>query len=117
KATGTHIARGPGEVTEALEPEHRIIDIEGDHREVGGRVRGARRDERRHRPLLGDPFLEHLAFGVLAVVHELAGILRPVALADLAVDTYLTKQPFHAERAAFVGDDRYDAWSQCLVAQ
>ena len=63
------------------------------------------------------PFLEDLALGILAVIHQLVGVLRPVELPDLAENADLPEQALHAERAAFVGHDRHDARADRLVAQ
>src|ERR1700690_3681039 len=101
-----HVARGPGEIADALEPEHRIVDVEGYHRHIGGRIRGARGDERGHRARLVDALLKDLAFRILAVIHELIGVLGPIELADLAEDPDLPEQTLHAEGAALVGDNR-----------
>ena len=34
EAAGAHVAGGPGEIADALEPEHRIVDVERDHRHI-----------------------------------------------------------------------------------
>ena len=117
EAARPHVARGPGEVADALEAEHRIVDVEGDHRHVGGRIGRARSDEGGHRARLVDALLKDLAFRILAVIHELVGVLRPIKLADLAENADLAKQTLHAESAALVGNDRNDMRTEILVAQ
>ncbi len=117
EAARAHVARRPGEIADALEAEHRIVDVERDHRHVRRRVGRRRRDPGGHRARLVDAFLEHLARLVLLVVHELVGVLRPVELADLAEDAELAEHALHAEGAAFVGHDRHDALADGLVAQ
>ena len=117
EAARAHVARRPGEVADALEAEHRIVDVERDHRHVGRRVGRARGDERGHRARLVDALLEDLALRVFAVVHQLIGVLRPIELADLAENADLPEKPLHAEGAAFVGDDRHHARADVLVAQ
>ena len=54
---------------------------------------------------------------VLAVEHQLLGVLGRVELADLAEDAELAEHALHAERARLVGDDRDDVRAELLVAQ
>ena len=117
EATGAHVARRPGEVVGALEAEHRIIDVERDHRRVGIGIGGRRRDPRGHGPGLVDALLQHLARAVLLVIGELVGVLRAVELADLREDAVLPEHALHAEGAALVRHDRHDALADILVAQ
>jgi hypothetical protein len=93
------VARGPCQVPDPLEPEHRVEDVERDHRlAVVGVGRGGG-DPRGHRARLADARLEDLALPVLPVVHELLGVLGLVELAHLREDPELAEHPFHAERA------------------
>ena len=117
EAARAHVARRPGEIADALEPEHRIIDVERDHRRVRRRIGGARGDERGHRAGLVDALLQDLALRILAVIHQLIGVLRPIELALLAENADLAEQALHAEGAALVGHDRHDARPDRLVAQ
>ena len=117
EAARAHVARRPGEIADALEAEHRIIDVEGDHRRVGSGIGRRRRDPRGHRAGLVDAFLQHLPLAVLAIIHQLIGVLRAVKLADLAEDADLPEHALHAEGAALVGHDRHDALADILVAQ
>src|ERR1700722_15460010 len=117
KAARPHVARRPGEIADALKPEHRIVDVEGYHRHIRGRIGCARGDERSHRPRLVDALLKDLAFWILAVIHELVGVLRPIKLTNLAEYSDLPKQTLHPEGAAFVGDDRDHMRPEILVAQ
>ena len=55
------------------------------------------------------PFLQDLPLRILAVVHQLIGVLRPIELAHLAENADLAEQALHAEGAALVGHDRHDA--------
>ena len=117
EAARAHVARRPGEVVHALEPEHRIIDVERDHRRVGIGIGRRRRDPRRHGAGFVDAFLQHLARAVLLVIGELVGVLRAVELADLREDAILPEHALHAEGAALVRHDRHDALADILVAQ
>jgi hypothetical protein len=81
EAARAHVACGPHEVADALEAEHRVVDVEGDHVVRRVRVRGRGRDPRAHRTRLVDAFLEDLALLVLTVREQLVRVLRRVQLA------------------------------------
>ena len=82
KAARLHVAGGPGQVTDALEPEHRVVDVERDHRHaVVRRVRRRRGDPARHAARFVDAFLQDLAVLGFAVVHDLVLVDRRVLLA------------------------------------
>ena len=81
EAAGAHVARRPREIADPLQAEHRVVDVERDHRHVVGGIRRRRRDPGAHRAGFVDPLLQHLARLVLAVIHELVGVLRLVELA------------------------------------
>src|SRR5215218_1555566 len=117
EAARAHVAGGPGEVADPLEAEHRVVDVERDHRRVAAAVRRGPRDPGADRARLVQPFLEDLALLVLLVEHELVGVLGPVELADLAVDAELPEHALHAEGATLVGHDGHDALADALVAQ
>ena len=109
------VAEGPRLVAGPLEPEHRVEDVEGDHRHA---VRGVRRAgglQRGHRAGLGDPLLQHLAVRRLAVGEHELGVDRLVALAEGGVDADLLEQRVHAERARLVRDDRDDPRAELRV--
>ena len=101
-----HLVAGrPEGVTGALEPEHRVEDVDRDHRDAVRRV--GRRDRRpgRRRACLVDALVQDDAGGVLLVgEHELA-VDRGVALAVGGVDLRGREQRVHAEGARLVGDD------------
>ena len=86
ESAGAHVARGPEQVPEAMEAEHRVVDEERDHRLAPGRIRGARGGEARHRAGLGDAFLEDLAVGGFLVAEQQVGVDGFVALAARRVD-------------------------------
>ena len=117
EAARPHVAGRPGEIADPLEAEHRVVDVERDHRRVAGAVGGRRRDPRRHGARLVDAFLKELAVLVLAVVHQLLGVFRLVELAGLAEDAELAEHALHAEGAALVRHDRHDPLADLLVAQ
>ncbi|KAG1433971.1 hypothetical protein G6F57_021818 [Rhizopus arrhizus] len=60
----------PDQVADALEAEHRVIDIERQHRQAVDRIAGAGRGPGRDRTRLGDAFLQDLAVARFAVVQH-----------------------------------------------
>src|SRR5262249_24032696 len=113
----TRVPERPDQVADPLEPEHRIEDEERDDRLAPRRVRGAGGGERRHRPRLGDPFLEDLALARLAIRKEQLRVHWLIHLAEGRIDLVLTKERVEPERASLVGNDRYDARTDGAVAQ
>ena len=114
---GPAVAGRPRQVADPLEAEHRVEDVERDHRHAVVAVRRGRRDPGRERARLVDALLEDLALLVLAVEHQLLGVLGRVELADLGEDPELAEHALHAERARLVGHDRHDVAADALVAQ
>src|SRR4029079_18640852 len=110
------VGRGPGEIADPLEAEHRVEDVERQHLDAVVAVRGRRGDPRREGPGLVDALLEDLALLVLLVEHELLAVLGLVQLPELAEDPELAEHPLHAERARLVGHDRDDVAADLLVA-
>ena len=117
EAARAGVAGGPGEIADALEAEHRVVDVERDHLHVVGAVRRGGGEPGRERTGFVDAFLQNLAALVLAVIHDLVGIDRLVQLADRGVDADGAEQAFHAEGTRFVRNDRHDVAAQRLVAQ
>ena len=111
-----HVARGPGEIADPLEAEHRIEDVERDHRYAVRRIARRRGDPVAHRAWLVDALLQDLPILAFLVEHELIGVLRRVELAELVPDPELPEHAFHSEGARFVGHDRDDAFADVLVA-
>ncbi|MNK80552.1 hypothetical protein D3C87_1002730 [compost metagenome] len=116
EAARTHVAGEPGQVAHALQAEHRVVDVERNHRHVVRAVRGGRDDPAGHRAALVDAFLQHLPVFRLAVVHELVGVLRLVELAERRPDSQLAEHAFHAEGARLVGHDGHHVLADLLVA-
>ncbi len=61
EAARAHVAGLPGAVADALEAEHRVVDVERQHRQVVGAVAGGRGHPAGERAGFGDAFLQHLA--------------------------------------------------------
>ena len=117
EAAAPGVAEGPELVAGALEAEHRVEDVEGDH---GLAVRGVGRAGGLHggrRARLGEALLEDLAGLVLAVGEDEVGVDRVVELAQRGVDADLLEERVHAEGARLVGDDGHHAPAHDRVAQ
>ncbi len=109
------IAGRPGQVADALEAEHRIEDVDRQHRLVVVAVGGTRRDERGEGAGFVQAFLQDLTILFFAVIHHLVAVDRLVQLPHRGVDTQLAEHAFHAEGTRLVGEDRHDALAQILV--
>ena len=115
EAPHLHVTRRPGQVVGALETEHRVVDVEGHHRDAVARVGGARRDPRRHGPGFVDALLQDLALLVFPVVGHLVGVDGLVQLADRGVDGKAPEHPFHPEGSRLVRHDGDDVRADLLV--
>ena len=116
EAATAGVAERPDLVAGPLEPEHRVEDVERDHRVAVRGVRGGGRLKAGHRARLGDALLEDLAVDGLAVRQDEIRVDRRVALAEGRVDPDLLEQRVHAERPGLVRDDRHDPRTEVLVA-
>src|SRR5204862_8192112 len=74
------VGGGPDQVADTLEAEHRVVDVERQHRQTVRRLRRRRRRPRRERAGLGDAFFEDLAAFVLAVREDRSRVLGLVEL-------------------------------------
>ena len=91
KSAAAHVGRGPDQVADALETEHRVINKEGNRVDPVIGIRRARRDERAHRSRLGDAFLENLPVLGFFVVEQRVHVDRFVVLADAGIDSHLAE--------------------------
>src|SRR3546814_10508715 len=82
----------PGGVADALEAEHRVVDVERQQLQVVGAVAGGAGEPAGECAGLGDAFLQHLARRVLAVVHQLVSVDRLVLLPVRGVDADLAER-------------------------
>ena len=117
EAARLHVPGGPGQITDALEAEHRVIDVERHHDAVVRRIRRRRGDPAAHAAGLVDALLQDLPGLVLPVVHDLVLVDRGVLLTLGVVDADLAEQALHAEGARLVHQDGYHPRAQGLVAQ
>ncbi|EPJ37408.1 putative Pyruvate dehydrogenase E1 component [Streptomyces afghaniensis 772] len=116
EAAAELVAELPHLVGRALPAEHRVEDVERDHRLAVRRVRRRGGDEVGHRTGLGDPLVEDLAVLGLLVVHQLVAVDRLVRLALGRVDAQGREEALHTEGARLVRDDRHPALAGLLVA-
>ena len=111
------VGRGPEAVARALEAEHRIEDVERNHRFAMRGVRRPDRSERSGRSGLVDALVEDLPLRALLVSEHQLSVDRGVELPVAVVDLESREPGVHAECARLVGDDRHDALADLLVAQ
>ncbi len=111
------VGGGPDRVAHALEAEHRVIDIEGQHGDAVHAVAGGRRRPAGDGAGLADALFQDLAVQRLAVGQHRADVLRLIALAHAGIDADLLEQVGHAEGARLVRDDGHDARTQLFVLQ
>ena len=116
EAAAAGVGQRPDLVAGPLEPEHRIEDVERDHRVAMGRIRRGGGLEARHRARLRDALLEDLTVDRFAVRQHEIRIDRLVALAEGGVDADLLEERIHPEGSRLVGDDRHDPRPELLVA-
>ncbi|MNC39962.1 hypothetical protein D3C75_886490 [compost metagenome] len=81
EATGALVGSRPDQVADALETEHRIVDIERQHRLAVDAVGGRGGDPGRNRAGFGNALFQQLAVGGLLVVQQCTSIFRFVELA------------------------------------
>ena len=116
EAAGHLVGGGPEAVTGALEAEHRVEDVDGDHRLVVRRVGRADRGERRGGAGLVDALVQDLALLALLVGQHQLGVDGGVELTVAVVDLQRREPRVHAEGPGLVGDDRHDAPTNGVLA-
>ena len=112
EAAAALVGGGPDQVAHALEAEHRVVDVEGQHRQPVRAVAGGRGRPAGQRAGFGDALLQDLAVDAFAVAHQAGRVLGLVGLALWCVDAHLAEQAGHAEGACLVGDDGHHARAQ-----
>ena len=114
EAARVHIAGCPCQVADALETEHRVVNVERNHREVAVGIAGRRSNPVSHRAWPVNTFLQDLTVNRLFIEHQLVFVSRGILLAFRAPNTVLAEHAFHTEGTAFVRNDRYDAFADFL---
>jgi hypothetical protein len=115
EAAGHLVRGGPDRVAGPLEAEHRVEDVDRDHRLVVRGVRRARRGERPDRTGLVDALVQDLALLGLLVGEHQVRIDRGVVLAVRVVDLLAREHRVHTEGTGLVRDDRHEARADLLV--
>ena len=113
-----HLVAGcPHRITRALEPEHRVEDVDRDQWLTVRGVGGARGGEGRKASRLVDADVQDLALCALLIGEQLltvhGGVLLPAGVVDLGGGEVRV----HAEGARLIRDDRHDAVPEVLGLQ
>ena len=108
-------ARQPHQVADALESEHRVIDIEWHQVTAMGCVGGARRHKRGHRARLGDSLFKNLPVLGFIIEEQRLPIDGLVKLPLRRVDADLAKQRVQAKRAGLIGNNGHDLPAELLL--
>ena len=117
EAAGARVPGRPDQVHHPLEAEHRVEDVERDHRDVAGAVGGRGGDPGRHRAGLVDALLQHLA--VRRPPGSTSAGWRPRAgrAGRPAEDAELAEHALHPERPGLIGHDRHHAAGRCALSR
>ena len=107
----------PDLVAHALKTEHRVVDVERQHRQPVHAVAGGCGGPAGQRAGLADAFFQDLAIGGFAVTQDGVDVFGRVALADAGIDADLLEQIGHAEGARLVRHDGHHARAERLVFQ
>ena len=102
------VGHRPDRVAGPLEAEHRVEDVERDHRLAVDAVRRPGGGRRGHRAGLGDALVQHLPLRGLLVGQQQLAVDRLVLLPAGVVDLGGREHRVHAEGAVLVGRDRHD---------
>ena len=117
EAACVHIAGSPCQIANALETEHRVVDVERNHGKVVVCVAGRSSNPVSHGTWFVNTFLQDLTVNRLFIEHQLVFILRSILLAFRVPNTVLTEHTFHTERTAFIWNDRHHAFADFFVFQ
>ena len=112
-----HIAGSPSQIANALETEHRVVNVERNHGVTVVGIRGCHGNPVGHCTGFVDTFLQDLTVNGFFIEHQLVFVLRGVLLAFRIPNAVLAEHAFHTEGAAFIGYNRHDAATDLLVFQ
>ncbi|MNY25311.1 hypothetical protein D3C86_1590860 [compost metagenome] len=107
----------PDQIANALEAEHRVIDVERQHRQAMHRIAGRGGHPRTDGAGLADALFENLAIEGFAITEDRTDVLRFIALPHAGIDADLLEQAGHAEGPRLIRHDRHDSRPQRLVPQ
>ena len=108
KAFGSHVTCGPDQIANALEPEHRVIDVERNHIDAVRRVGSSGCIKAGHGTGFGNTLFKDLTVSGFLVVGDHVRIDGIVQLSRMSVDANFAEHPFHTKSTRFVGNDRND---------
>ena len=117
EAARAHVARRPSEIADALKAEHRIVDVERNHRHVrASRRRSPPRSTMTSRPASLMPSCS--IWPSLVFLVDTSADRHPAACraGRPGEDAELAEHAFHAEGARFVRHDRHDTFADVFVA-
>src|SRR5260370_27318732 len=87
EASRAHIGRGPDEIRDALESEHRVVDEERNRVDAVRGIRGSRGNKRSHRAGFRDALFEDLAVFRFFVLQKRIYVASLLLLADAGINT------------------------------
>ncbi len=117
ETTRPRVSRLPDQVADSLESEHRVEEVDRQHRRGPRRVRRSGGLEARHGTGLGYALFQDLARAILGVREQQAGIDSGVELTLRGVDLHLREERVEPERPPFVGHDGDDVLADARVPE
>ena len=115
EAAGHLVSGSPHGVTGALETEHRVEDVQRNHRLAVSGVGGTSCDELGHGTGLVDALVHDLAVDCLTVGQHEVMVDRGVVLAVAVVNLQRREPGVHTEGTCLIRDDRNEALAQFLI--
>src|SRR5450432_2743402 len=87
--TTAQIARGPDQIADTLESEHRIVNKKRDRIDPVVGVSRTGGDKRTHRSRFGNAFFQNLSVFSFLVIEQSGHVYRLIELAYAGIDSYL----------------------------
>ncbi len=115
EAACTTITSCPCKVTDTLETEHGVVDVERNHLYASHAVGSCGSEPASERASFVDAFFQNLTIFGFFVEHHLIRIHRLIELAYRGIDTQLTEHTFHTKGTRLIWHDRYDVFTDLLI--